>query len=232
MWPQALAVLQERIPIKRASMRLLVHVPVGAEEEVLAMLAREEAAVRGVERGASGPGALSAGLGADCVSVDCLVEPGSFRRLTTFVRDALGGAGAVELLATTELAGEAALTEERSAGVAEGVARLAVAEPSSAKGSGGAVARPAVRADSRPAPAGGAVVYPRGPVGGLPEEHASRRERFAELDQLQAGWEVELQARGGDGGTVDAAFYSPEGKFHRSYADARRSALQHSKQQQ
>ncbi|GIL54427.1 hypothetical protein Vafri_9964 [Volvox africanus] len=29
------------------------------------------------------------------------------------------------------------------------------------------------------------VVYPRGPVSGIPDEHASRKERFAELDALQ-----------------------------------------------
>ena len=54
------------------------------------------------------------------------------------------------------------------------------------------------------------VVYPRGPVRGLPEEHASRRERFAELDGLQPGWQVELRSRSA-GGTVDAMFFSPGG---------------------
>jgi hypothetical protein len=54
------------------------------------------------------------------------------------------------------------------------------------------------------------VVYARGPVAGLPEEHASRRERFAELDSLQPGWQVELRSRGA-GGTVDAVFFTPAG---------------------
>lgn len=37
---------------------------------------------------------------------------------------------------------------------------------------------------------GNPVVYARGPIAQLPEEHASRRERFAELDDLQPGWQV------------------------------------------
>ena len=55
------------------------------------------------------------------------------------------------------------------------------------------------------------VVYPKGPITGLPDAHASRRERFAELDDLQPGWQVELRSRGA-GGAVDAAFFSPTGK--------------------
>lgn len=56
----------------------------------------------------------------------------------------------------------------------------------------------------------GEVVYPRGSISGLPEAHASRKERFVELDDLQPGWEVELRGRKG-GTTVDATFYSPTG---------------------
>ena len=58
----------------------------------------------------------------------------------------------------------------------------------------------------------GQVVYQRGPLAQLPDEHASRRERFAELDNLQPGWQVELRSRG-EGGAVDAIFYSPGGKL-------------------
>lgn len=61
------------------------------------------------------------------------------------------------------------------------------------------------------------VVYPRGPIAGLPEAHASRRERFAELDDLQPGWQVELRSRGA-GGAVDAVFYSPTGEAIAIYA--------------
>lgn len=68
------------------------------------------------------------------------------------------------------------------------------------------------------------MVYPRGPIAGLPEEHASRRERFAELDSLQPGWTVELRSRG-EGAPVDAVFFSPAGERVGAYANARRQAL-------
>lgn len=55
------------------------------------------------------------------------------------------------------------------------------------------------------------VVYARGPMADVPEAHASRRERFAELDELQPGWQVELCSRGA-GGAIDAIFYSPSGE--------------------
>ena len=73
------------------------------------------------------------------------------------------------------------------------------------------------------------MVYPKGSIAGLPDEHASRRERFAELDELQPGWQVELRSRGA-GGAVDAAFYTPAGDAVGAFANARRQALQASKQ--
>lgn len=76
----------------------------------------------------------------------------------------------------------------------------------------------------------GQIVYARGPIAGLAEEHASRHERFQELDQLQAGWEVELKTRG-VGSTIDASFFDPNGRYFKSYAEARRAALHHSKSQ-
>lgn len=68
------------------------------------------------------------------------------------------------------------------------------------------------------------VVYPRGPISGLPEEHASRRERFEELDALQVGWTLELRQRA-EGGVVDAVFFGPDGEEVGLYAAARRKAM-------
>ena len=67
------------------------------------------------------------------------------------------------------------------------------------------------------------MVYARGPIEGLPEAFASRKERFAELDALQPGWLVELRERGD---TVDAVFFSPAGERAGAFAAARRAALQ------
>ena len=68
------------------------------------------------------------------------------------------------------------------------------------------------------------IVFPRAPIALLPEAHASRRERFAELDTLSPGWLVELRARPGST-VVDAIFYAPDGTEFKSFADARRVAL-------
>ncbi|MEW5297476.1 MAG: hypothetical protein WDW38_006309 [Sanguina aurantia] len=67
-----------------------------------------------------------------------------------------------------------------------------------------------------------AAVYPKGSIEGLPEAHASRKERFAELDTLQAGWQVELRNKGD---TVEAVFYAPNGEKVGAFANARRMAL-------
>jgi hypothetical protein len=70
-------------------------------------------------------------------------------------------------------------------------------------------------------------LYPRGCIADLPEEFATRKERFAELDQLQPGWTVELRQKGE---TVEAVFYSPEDMAVGAFANARRQALQAHKQ--
>jgi len=69
-----------------------------------------------------------------------------------------------------------------------------------------------------------AVIFPRGALNALPDEHAGRRERFAELDAIQPGWQVELRSRPG-AQVVEALFYSPGGAQYKSFADARRAAL-------
>ena len=56
------------------------------------------------------------------------------------------------------------------------------------------------------------MVY-AGSIAAMPDDHASRRERFAEIDALQPGWSVELRSRGS---TVDASFVSPAGVAHSS----------------
>ena len=44
--------------------------------------------------------------------------------------------------------------------------------------------------------AGVEVLYPRGPIAGLPDEHASRRDRFAPIDEIQGELRVELGGAG------------------------------------
>ena len=72
--------------------------------------------------------------------------------------------------------------------------------------------------------AGVEVLYARGKIADMPEAYASRRERFAPLDAVQAGWTVELRRRGGSS-AVDAVFFDPDGVGYKAFADARREAL-------
>lgn len=68
------------------------------------------------------------------------------------------------------------------------------------------------------------ILYPRGPVGGMPEEYAGRRERFLELDALEPGWTVELRGKN-NSSIMDAVFFSPQGQEVGPFANARRAAL-------
>lgn len=191
-------------------------------------------------------------------SLVCLVEPGIFRSVHSFIQTSSGGAGRLEVLALAataeadadvaaaasgveslslaaqqrqQLAAPQSSAQQSStaaapAGSSSGFVAAAAATVPAARGPRGAAA-----AAARGAAAGGIVVYPRGAVAQLPEEHASRRERFAELDDLQPGWTVELRSRG-EGGTIDAVFFSPGGECVGAFANARRAALKASKEQQ
>ena len=72
------------------------------------------------------------------------------------------------------------------------------------------------------------ILYARGKIAGMPEAFASRRDRFAPLDGIQAGWTVELRKRAGSS-VVDAVFFDPDGVGYKAFADARREALRASK---
>ncbi|KAG1671280.1 hypothetical protein FOA52_010851 [Chlamydomonas sp. UWO 241] len=146
---------------------------------------------------------------------------------------AAGGHGSAPAPASTSASAAAASAaaylngSDNVDGVARSMAGASVSPRTAAAPTAApAAAAAAPRSSAREPPGGGAsgatVVYACGPVSGLPEEHASRKERFAELDTLQAGWQVELRAKGE---TVEAVFYSPAGKRVGAYATARRAAL-------
>jgi ribosome maturation protein SDO1 len=223
---EALRALEGRLPIQRARMRLRLLVPLGAKEELTEMLAARGAVVE--ERG------LQAGM----VAVTCLVEPGAYRPLHALAAGA-GSGGRVDVLALAVAADEPdaetslppALFITGPSAPPDGGLELA-ARPSGALASSGFAPAAAVASVPAPraAPTSGTapVVCSRGPIAELPEEHASRRERFSELDALQPGWTVELRGRG-DGAPVEAVFFSPAGERAGAFAAARRAALQASK---
>jgi hypothetical protein len=176
------------------------------------------------------------------------VEPGVFRELHVFMQDTTQRQGRIEVLSFAVTAAEAAaaaddfnsLALEKAAAAAaaadasdaavssDNAAAAAVASNSSSRPvqarhhPRAAAARGADNAAAAAASSGQRVLYPRGCIADLPEDFATRKERFAELDQLQPGWQVELSSRGE---TVDAVFFSPEGAKVGTFATARRQAL-------
>jgi hypothetical protein len=188
--------------------------------------------------------------GAAC-SLTVQVEPGVFRDLHAFMQGGAKHEGRIEVLSfavTTEGGGDdggeyaaalaAAAAVSAAAGPRPGGGDEADAAPAAAAprplGAAAAAARRSRGAlggggDGDGAAPSGRVVYERGPIAGLPEAFASRRERFQELDDLQPGWLVELCERGD---SVDAVFFSPAGERVGPYAAARRAALQWKQAQQ
>ena len=178
----------------------------------------------------------------------CTADPGSYRAFHAFSRsDACLGAGRLEVLslAVAESTGalegddsfpvpQAPLPDTPAARVdtADGLADALAQAPLLAKpavrvggsGAGGGDAGSAAAPAAAPQASATVVVFPRAPIASLPDAHASRRERFAELDTLSPGWQVELRARPGST-VVDATLYAPDGTEFKSFADARRSAL-------
>ncbi|GAB4814927.1 hypothetical protein N2152v2_001973 [Parachlorella kessleri] len=225
---EALPLLQQRFPIERARMRLRITVPLGSREELLSMLQGKQGGV--VEEQDL--------VGSSQLVVVCLVEPGLFRDLHSLVQSSSEGVGRLDVVALAatgagaegevgalaggvEALGLGAQQAQQGGVRQQGGGEVARAAASSATTSSGFVAatagsnavpprRRATGATGAADAAGAAVLYPRGPISGLPEEHASRKERFAELDDLQPGWTVELRSRG-EGAPVDAVFFSPGG---------------------
>lgn len=189
------------------------------------------------------------------LTVTCLVDPGAFRSLHTFVQGSCDGEGRMEVvsLAATEEAPSVqhAATPEVSSSMenlhiggnpsrcayiffsSSNITELSkllfshigriiwhaklCAVCASRTADAAATASRIVHSRQQQASAEPStqVVYARGPIADLPDEHASRRERFAELDEFQPGWQVELSSRGA-GSAVDVFFYSPSGEHYKN----------------
>jgi hypothetical protein len=167
-----------------------------------------------------------------------------FRELHVFMQDTAQRQGRIEVLSFAVTAAEAAAAaddfnslalEKAAAAAAADTSDATVSSDSAAAASNSSsssrpvqprqhlrAAAAARGADNAAASSGQRVLYPRGSIADLPEEFATRKERFAELDHLQPGWQVELRSRGE---TVDAVFFSPEGAKVGTFATARRQAL-------
>ncbi|KAK9810118.1 hypothetical protein WJX72_005065 [[Myrmecia] bisecta] len=213
---EALPSLQKNIPIRRAQMRLKLQVPVAQENELLGIVTKEKGVVESTD--------FSVGQ----LSLVCLVEPGCFRTLHNYVQGLSGRVEVVALAATEEGDTQYQFDDARHSQAqqakptAQPAAQPATSRPSDAGAatstSGftaahveGPLRRSAAAETSGRAQPAGEVLYARGPAAAIPDQFESRRERFAELDTLQPGWQVELVGRTG-GDTVDAIFYTPAGE--------------------
>eukprot|EP00884_Botryococcus_braunii_P019195 jgi/Botrbrau1/595/Bobra.0010s0059.1 len=120
---------------------------------------------------------------------------------------------------------ESAASRERGEGQASPSQGIKAGEtPGPARPRGDHLAGPSRPAAAPPHGAPKKVMYPRGPIAGMPEEFAGRRERFLELDSLEKGWSVELRGRD-QAAVLEAVFFSPRDEEMASFADARRAAL-------
>jgi ribosome maturation protein SDO1 len=248
---EALPILKSRFPIERARMRLRITIPLTGGDELKELLNSRLAAIEEQDLHGSmltlmcllDPGAYRAvhalvqGAGAGGrVEVVALAA-------TAAETDATADIESLSLTSKPLVIVQQDPQQEKVKSVDGSffVSAPATAAPTStttntAAGSSGFIAARPISAPviRRAAPgtedaSSFIVIYPRGPLAALPEEHASRKERFAELDTLQPGWTVELRSRE-EGSPIEAIFYSPENQRVGAFAAARRMALQASKQ--
>ncbi|KAJ9524185.1 hypothetical protein QJQ45_004976 [Haematococcus lacustris] len=227
---EALKVLQGRFPIQRARMRLRLALPLEHQAALMEQLEGGEVTLEGSEV-----------QGAATFSATVQVEPGLFRQLHAFMQSTARGKGRLEVISFAVTA-EGASADEFGAQPPPATPPTPLpSSPTSpdqeasrgeARGTTGAPAAAAAGQGSGaagPAPPCSSVLYPAGPIAGLPEAHAQRRERFAELDSLQPGWTVELRSKGD---AVEAVFFKPgSGECVGAFANARRLALAASRMQ-
>lgn len=248
---ESLPLLQQRFPIERARMRLQLTVPLNNKDEVHEVLTANQSLVEEKDLVGSmlvvvclvDPGAFRAlhalvqGLGGGSrVEVVALAAINEDTDVDADIQSLnIGGSNAVNHRNGGPGLLDAA-APSHGAGILVGSASAMRTSVTVSLGSSGYI--PAAQAshtvprrmpqNSQQHSNDAVVIHPKGPISSLPEEHASRRERFAELDTLQDGWKVELRGRG-EGAPVEAVFYSPEGERVGAYAVARRMALQASK---
>ena len=211
----ALPRLQKVFPIKRAEMRFRLTVPtLDLASATQDMLANENATIE---------------KQTECEIV-CTADPSVYRSLDKFAKET-----SVQLEVVTMAVMEGGVSETfhemestrggaaSASGAGDGDGAYAMRDMDGALA--GAV--PGGDGEAKMAKAAAApveVFYPRGPIARMPEEHASRRDRFVCIDEIQGGWLVELRRRGGSS-VVDAVFFSPDGVLHKSFAEARREAM-------
>lgn len=208
---QALPLLKAVFPIERAQMQLKITIPVSSFQDLEKILKEHHAAV------------MEQNIEDDGVVVECCIDPGAYRKIHGFVQDE-GQHGRLEVVSLNAFV--EGPHDDSAEDVVESLENISLpaeaAVPSEPE-------RPRIVAPVQTLSASEqTVVFQRGPIADIPDEFASRRDRFSEIDELQPGWTVQLKQKG-NGSVVDAVFFSPSGEKVGSYAVARRMALAYHK---
>ncbi|KAI8114064.1 hypothetical protein M9434_002190 [Picochlorum sp. BPE23] len=208
---EALPLLKAVFPIERAQMQLKITIPVSSFQDLEKILKEHHAAV------------MEQNIEDDGVVVECCIDPGAYRKIHGFVQDE-GQHGRLEVVSLNAFV--EGPHDDSAEDVVESLENLSLpaeaAVPSEPE-------RPRIVAPVQTLSASEqTVVFQRGPIADIPDEFASRRDRFSEIDELQPGWTVQLKQKG-NGSVVDAVFFSPSGEKVGSYAVARRMALAYHK---
>lgn len=226
---QVIPRLKDRFQIERARMRVIVRVPAEHLDEARQRAKSHAGDIESTQTDYSSSSAM----------VTCSIEPGGFRDLDELARFHNGRIEVVSLAAVEEGGVHVQGAHENSPSSSQPNGLTEFSHPESRGEAAGrnraeATAHPAqprvaqARAKSEHESGKVDVVVPRTAIPDMPEEHASRKERFMELEAIEAGWQVELIRRG-EAAVPEAVFFSPDGERVGAFARARQEALRRSK---
>lgn len=208
---QALPLLKAVFPIERAQMQLKITIPVSSFQDLEKILKEHHAAV------------MEQNIEDDGVVVECCIDPGAYRKIHGFVQDE-GQHGRLEVVSLNAFV--EGPHDDSPEDVVESLENLSLPTEAAVPPE---PEQPRIVAPVQTLSASEqTVVFQRGAIADIPDEFASRRDRFSEIDELQPGWTVQLKQKG-TGSVVDAVFFSPSGEKVGSYAVARRMALAYHK---
>eukprot|EP01026_Neomeris_dumetosa_P032873 TRINITY_DN26138_c0_g1_i9.p1 TRINITY_DN26138_c0_g1~~TRINITY_DN26138_c0_g1_i9.p1 ORF type:complete len:395 (-),score=49.50 TRINITY_DN26138_c0_g1_i9:382-1512(-) len=216
---EALKLLQERFPITRASLGLLVSFSETVEHETREVLKQYEVEI------------LNQYPKGHEIVVQCTVQPGNYRPLYNQLSQVGKNQVKVEIDPTaTKNEGEQDSIKSTQYKFESEGNRLQVPQTSANKQLQQEQLSQVTKEDipyvRQEAVSSGEVIYPKGPIEQISEDIATRKQMFLELDSIEPGWQVEL-VKNGD--RVEAIFYSPEGEKAGAFVKARRQALANKK---
>lgn len=217
---EALPLLKAKFPIERAQMQLRIIVPAFVSLELQKILKEKSASI------------LEQSIEGESLTVECCIDPGAYRDVYGFVQDE-GQHGRLEVVSLSAFADTAISEDDQDLSTNHGNSKTGDASmmDTDATNSGAGISGQQPRIVPpvyEPSMLEEKILFEKGPIAALPDEYASRRERFSEIDDLQPGWTVQLKTKGSNS-VIDAIFFDPCGDMVGPFARARRMALAYSK---